>query len=363
MPNCPECGNDVQQAGLCNECASEKSTAKKNTSTGISKELLLGILIGIFTALVVVFVVVIISTGSPREARADTTANYTEDKNTKTENIQTADVIEDIDVVKNAEVKYDITKITEKPPIGTKDSFVGWMLQHTAEKKGYIEDRWELAQKFIDTKELDGENFVRAFLMTPREHFVRKKNLSRAYEDTWLSIGYGATITDPDVVSMMTTSLKIEPHHKVLEIGTGSGYQSAILSHLSNHVYSIEIIEELAAETDSLYKELEEDYPTYKNITRKLDDGFYGWEKYAPFDRIIVTCSIDHIPPPLSKQLSENGIMVVPLGPPQRQFIMQIEKIFTRNGEVRLIQKDVYGGVGVRFIPFRDKEGKSHSNG
>jgi protein-L-isoaspartate(D-aspartate) O-methyltransferase len=160
---------------------------------------------------------------------------------------------------------------------------------------------------------------------------------------------------------MMTTALDVKPNHKVLEIGTGSGYQSAILSNLSPYIYTIEIIQPLYYQTDDLYEMLESDYPSYKQIVRKLGDGFYGWEKYAPFDRIIVTCSIDHLPPPLIKQLSANGIMIVPLGPPGRQFIMEVKKSVNENGNVVLKRRDVYNGLSVKFIPFRHESGESYS--
>jgi protein-L-isoaspartate(D-aspartate) O-methyltransferase len=176
-----------------------------------------------------------------------------------------------------------------------------------------------------------------------------------------MPVGWGATITDPDVVSMMTTTLDVKPDSKVLEIGTGSGYQSAILSHLTDYVYSIEIIEPLYRETNALYNELTPSYPNYSNIRRKLGDGFFGWEKYAPFDRIIVTCAIDHLPPPLIQQLNPGGIMVVPLGPPGRQNIMEVKKTVDDKGNVSLTRRDVYNGLGVRFIPFRSDSGQSYS--
>jgi protein-L-isoaspartate(D-aspartate) O-methyltransferase len=107
---------------------------------------------------------------------------------------------------------------------------------------------------------------------------------------------------------------------------------------------------------------LEKEYPQYQNIKRKLADGFYGWEEYAPFDRIIVTCAIDHLPPPLIKQLSPEGIIVVPFGPPGKQHIMQITKHVDENNKVTFDRVDVYNGLTVKFIPFRDKEGTSYSN-
>jgi protein-L-isoaspartate(D-aspartate) O-methyltransferase len=255
---------------------------------------------------------------------------------------------------------WDVTRELGTLPMDSKQHFIAFMEKNFGEDPSYLEERWDLAQTLQETGELQG-SAIEAFLRTPREHFVREANLSRAYADTWMPIGYGATITDPDVVSMMTTTLDVRPEHRVLEIGTGSGYQSAILSHLANHVYTIEIIEPLYQETDALYRSLEDRYPGYRNIVRKLGDGFYGWQKYAPFDRIIVTCAIDHLPPPLIQQLAPDGIMVVPLGPPARQYIMKVERITDEKGGVTLKRTDVYNGVGVQFIPFHDERGRSYS--
>lgn len=216
------------------------------------------------------------------------------------------------------------------------------MLQSTNEEEEYISARWKLSRDFIDSGELKGDANIAAFLRTSREKFVREDNISRAYMDTWLSIGYGATITDPDVVAMMTTTLDVESHYRVLEIGTGSGCQSAILSNLSNNICTIEIIEPLFLETAQLYDELAFNYPSYRHIVKKLGDGFYGWEKYAPFDRIVVTCSIDHIPPSLIRQLAVDGVMVVPLGSPGKQFIMEIKKVINENGDIVLKRRGVY---------------------
>ena len=256
--------------------------------------------------------------------------------------------------------EWDVTAELGTLPMESKERFVAFMARQFGEDRAYLEERWDLAETLQETGELQG-SAIEAFLRTPREHFVREANLSRAYADTWMAIGYGATITDPDVVGMMTTTLDVQPGHRVLEIGTGSGYQSAILSHLSNHVYTIEIIEPLYHETNALYRSLEPRYPGYRNIARKLGDGFYGWEKYAPFDRIIVTCAIDHLPPPLIQQLAPDGIMVVPLGPPARQYIMKVERITDEKGGVTLKRTDVYNGVGVQFIPFHDEQGQSYS--
>jgi protein-L-isoaspartate(D-aspartate) O-methyltransferase len=258
--------------------------------------------------------------------------------------------------------KYDGPGLAQSMPIETKEVWLSWMRNNRNDAPSFLEDRWQLAQDFVLSAELKRPEDVRAFLLAPREHFVRVRNKGLEYADTWLPIGYGATITDPDVVAMMTTTLSINPGEKVLEIGTGSGYQSSILSYLTTEVYTIEIIKPLFIETDQLYRDLEKFYPSYGSINRKLGDGYYGWEKYAPFDKIIVTCAIDHIPPPLLRQLSPGGIMVLPLGPPGRQYIMEVKKEVAEDGSITLSRRDVYNGLRVSFIPFRDEAGTSYSN-
>jgi protein-L-isoaspartate(D-aspartate) O-methyltransferase len=257
--------------------------------------------------------------------------------------------------------KYDGPRLAQSMPIETKEAWLSWMSRNRGDDPVFLEQRWVWAQNLVNTSELKRPEDVRAFLLTPREYFVRAQNKGLEYADTWLPIGYGATITDPDVVSMMTTTLNVKPLDKVLEIGTGSGYQSAILSYLTKDVYSIEIIRPLFLETDALYRDLERNFPSFSVINRKLGDGYYGWEEFAPFDKIIVTCSIDHIPPPLLRQLNPGGIMVLPLGPPNRQYIMEIVKNEEADGSITLSRRDVYNGQSVKFIPFRDEGGASYS--
>ena len=257
--------------------------------------------------------------------------------------------------------KYDGPRLAESMPVETKEAWMAWMRKNRNDDPVFLEQRWEWAQDLVISSELKRPEDVRAFLLTPREHFVRDFNIGLEYANTWLPIGYGATITDPDVVSMMTTTLNLNPGEKVLEIGTGSGYQAAILSYLTKDVYTIEIIKPLFIETDALYRKWETTFPSYSVINRKLGDGYYGWEEFAPFDKIIVTCAIDHIPPPLLKQLMPGGIMVLPLGPPGRQYIMEVKKFVHEDGTVTLSRRDVYNGLSVRFIPFRDEGGSSYS--
>jgi len=257
--------------------------------------------------------------------------------------------------------KYDGPRLAQSMPIETKETWLSWMNRNRNDDPAFLEQRWDWAQNLVLTSELKRPEDVRSFLLTPREHFVRAHNRGLEYADTWLPIGYGATITDPDVVSMMTTTLNVQPTDKVLEIGTGSGYQSALLSYLTKDVYTIEIIKPLFIETDALYRDLERNFSSYSVINRKLGDGYYGWEEFAPFDKIIVTCSIDHIPPPLLRQLNPGGIMVLPLGPPNRQYIMEIVKAESEDGSITLSRRDVYNGQSVKFIPFRDERGTSYS--
>ena len=159
-------------------------------------------------------------------------------------------------------------------------------------------------------------------MLTPREEFVTSANLDRAYEGHYLPIGFGITITDPQTVARMTNSISVSFGDKVLEIGTGSGYQSAYLSNLTDKVWSIEIIKPLAQRTWALYDSLiARGYSEYKSIRSRHADGYYGWEEDAPFDKIIVTCGIDHIPPALLQQLRHGGMMVIPVGPPDAQHL------------------------------------------
>jgi protein-L-isoaspartate(D-aspartate) O-methyltransferase len=133
------------------------------------------------------------------------------------------------------------------------------------------------------------------------------------------------------------------------------------LSELSNHVYTIEIVGALARETDGIYRKHLPKYPEYRNILRKVDDGYYGWEEYAPFDRIIVTCGIDHVPPELLQQLAPEGIMVIPVGPPSGQTILRITKHSNPDGTFTLDREDIFQGKRKEiFVPFTARTGGIH---
>jgi protein-L-isoaspartate(D-aspartate) O-methyltransferase len=194
----------------------------------------------------------------------------------------------------------------------------------------------------------------------PREVFVPAAFEEQAYENVALPIGHGQTISQPLVVALMTQALALSERHKVLEIGTGSGYQSAYLSHLTYNVYTIEIIKPLAERTRATYDELiAAGYNEFKTISSKNADGYYGWEEAAPFDKIIVTCGIDHIPPPLLQQLRPNGVMVIPVGPPGAQRVLKVMKTQADDGSITVARSDIYGGKIVPFVPFTKLEGDS----
>jgi protein-L-isoaspartate(D-aspartate) O-methyltransferase len=262
---------------------------------------------------------------------------------------------------RRVEPSYDITTRSELPPIDEEGRYVQWMLAHTREEESFLRAKWARAQEILDRGDISDLRVLRAFLIAPREYFCRPYNLKRAYADAAMSIGHGQTISGPHMVSRMTQAIDPSAEHRVLEIGTGSGYQSAVLAEVSNFVYTIEIVAALAKETDGIYTQLEPQYPEYRNIRRKRADGYYGWQEFAPFDRIIVTCGIDHIPPPLLQQLSLGGIMVIPVGPPTGQTVLKVTKRISTDGTVELEREDIFHGRRVIFVPFTTGEGGVHS--
>jgi protein-L-isoaspartate(D-aspartate) O-methyltransferase len=248
------------------------------------------------------------------------------------------------------------------PPRDSAKRFVQFMKTERKEAEKYLEQRFERFSALLHNKDLYQEKEIRAFLLTPREKFCRTWNLGRAYDHAFLDIHHGVTISGPHLVGRMTTALDVQPGDKVLEIGTGSGYQSALLACLTDQVFTIEIIDPLEKETDKLYTDLSASgYPEYDKIKRKSDDGYYGWEEHAPFDKIIVTCGIDHIPPPLLKQLSVGGVMVIPVGPPGAQVILKVTKNQDAQGNPVIAREDIYHGRKKEaFVPFTKKGGGTH---
>jgi protein-L-isoaspartate(D-aspartate) O-methyltransferase len=239
------------------------------------------------------------------------------------------------------------------PPRVSRDAFVEWMVKNRGEDPKFLGQRWDRLQQLLAHHDLWDETDIRAFLLAPREEFVTAENLDRAYEWHHLNIGFGVTITGPHTVARMTNTLEIKRGDKVLEIGTGSGYQSAYLSNLTPNVWSIEIIPALAKRTRALYDSLiARGYSEYRAIRTRNADGYYGWEENAPFDKIIVTCGIDHIPPPLLQQLAPDGIMVIPVGPPGAQHVLKAVKRLSPDGQMSVARSDIYGGAIIPFVPF-----------
>ena len=181
---------------------------------------------------------------------------------------------------------------------------------------------------------------LEAMLAVPRHRFVRPQDLARAYGDHPLPIGHGQTISQPYIVALMTELLDVQAHHRVLEVGTGSGYQAAVLSHLASSVYSIEIVTALGHQAVERLAEL-----GYTNVHANIADGYFGWKEHAPFDRIIVTCAATLVPPPLIKQLRPGGRMCIPVGGPYTvQQLVIVEK--SENRAIRMRKM-----LPVRFVP------------
>jgi len=230
---------------------------------------------------------------------------------------------------------------THTPPTPTSHAEPTIQPNTELDNEQFSQAHQQLVEHAIATQNLQDEDVIRAFSAVPRHKFVPPEYLDIAYEDHPLPIGYGQTISQPSLVAHMTEILELKPGQKVLEIGTGSGYQAAILAELDFvDVYTIEIVPELAENASNLLRTL-----GYSNITVKQADGYYGWEEYAPFDAIIVTAAPDHLPAPLVEQLADNGRLVIPIGPPG--WYQTLWKFIKQDDE--LIG---YNMGGVSFVPF-----------
>ena len=173
-----------------------------------------------------------------------------------------------------------------------------------------------------------------------RHNFVPPDQIPYAYENRPLSIGFGQTISQPYIVALMTDLVRPAADHVVLEVGTGSGYQAAVLAEIVDHVYSIEIVPPLESEAGDRLQRL-----GYDNVTTKLGDGYYGWEAHAPFDAIVVTAAASHVPPPLIEQLKPGGRMVIPVG---GRFVTQQLLLIEKTDEDELVTRQI---AAVRFVP------------
>ena len=192
----------------------------------------------------------------------------------------------------------------------------------------------------IETRNVKHKATLEAMRKVPRHKFVPFDQQIYAYEDRPLAIGNGQTISQPYIVAFMTSVINPEPDDKVLEIGTGSGYQAAVLAEIVNEVYTVEIIPELGNKAQDTFREL-----GYQNIQTRIGDGYFGWPEEAPFDAIIVTAAPDEIPEPLIDQLKEGGKIVIPVGP--RSSVQSLQLLTKKDNKTK-----VQNLFPVRFVPF-----------
>ncbi|HDZ58980.1 MAG TPA: protein-L-isoaspartate(D-aspartate) O-methyltransferase [Ignavibacteriales bacterium] len=210
-----------------------------------------------------------------------------------------------------------------------------------AQNDKYKNDREAMVKQQIEYRGINNQPTLKAMTAVPRHKFVPPNLVNRAYDDDPLPIGYGQTISQPYIVAYMTAAIDPKPEYKVLEIGTGSGYQAAVLSEIVSEVYTIEIITELFNSSSKRLRDL-----GYKNVTCKNADGYYGWKEHAPFDAIIVTAAAEYIPPPLIEQLKDGGKMIIPVGSP---FLNQNLILVEKKGE-DITTKAL---LPVLFVPFK----------
>ena len=220
---------------------------------------------------------------------------------------------------------------------------LGWLLPLML-MQDYTILRNEMVKTQIENRGVKDSATLAAMRKVPRHSFVPTDQVANAYEDRPLAIGYGQTISQPYIVGYMTEIIKPKAGQKVLEIGTGSGYQAAVLAEIVGKVYTIEIVEELGKQATTRLKTL-----GYKNIETKTADGYHGWKENAPFDAIVVTAAAEFVPPPLKEQLKDGGRMIIPVGSPyMTQQLMLIEKT---GKSYRTTSK-----MPVRFVPFKRSE-------
>jgi len=209
----------------------------------------------------------------------------------------------------------------------------------TLERDPFTPYREYMVRTHIQGRGIGDREVIRAMLTVPRHEFVPREYQEHSYADHPLPIGYGQSISQPYIVAVMTELLQVEEGDKVLEVGTGSGYQAAVLAEIVDEVYTVEIIPELAESAAKRLQRL-----GYTQVQAANLDGYYGWEEHAPYDAIIVTCAPDHIPPSLLEQLKDGGRLVIPVGPPGAyQTLWLVER------EGQEFRYENWGGVG--FVP------------
>jgi protein-L-isoaspartate(D-aspartate) O-methyltransferase len=216
----------------------------------------------------------------------------------------------------------------------------GWLLPFMPQQD-YSTIREAMVKTQMEARGIKDPATLAAMRKVPRHKFVADNQVADAYDDSPLTIGYGQTISQPYIVAYMTEIVKPQAGHTILEIGTGSGYQAAVVAEIVKKVYTIEIIDPLAKQAAERLKNL-----NYKNIEVKIADGYDGWKEHAPFDAIIVTAAAEYIPPPLRDQLKDGGRMIIPVGSPyMTQQLMLIEKSGNKYKTRSMMP--------VRFVPFK----------
>ncbi len=214
-----------------------------------------------------------------------------------------------------------------------------------------IEERAEMVTWQIKARDVRDPNVLKAMRIVPRHAFVRPGEHRYAYADYPLPIGHDQTISQPYIVAFMTEALKLDPNDKVLEIGTGSGYQAAVCAEIAQQVYTIEIVEPLAKRAKKLLKEL-----GYRNVFVRAGDGYFGWPEKTPFDAIIGTAAAGRVPPPLLAQLKPGGRMILPV---EGRFGFQYLVLITKDQKGNLHKKNV---MPVRFVPMTGRVTKPKEN-
>jgi protein-L-isoaspartate(D-aspartate) O-methyltransferase len=221
--------------------------------------------------------------------------------------------------------------------------FFGWMMVSDSLAQDYRQMRETMVERQIKARGINHKATLDAMLKVERHLFVPSSQQRAAYDDSPMPIGYGQTISQPYIVAYMTEIVAPKPGDKILEIGTGSGYQAAVLSMIVDSVFTVEIIPELGAQARERLKKL-----NFKNVEVITGDGYNGLPEHAPFDAIVVTAAAEHIPPPLISQLKDGGNMIIPVGSP---FMVQTLMLVTKKGG-KITTKSL---MPVRFVPFTRK--------
>jgi protein-L-isoaspartate(D-aspartate) O-methyltransferase len=211
----------------------------------------------------------------------------------------------------------------------------------------FKKERLKMVNEQLRGRDIDDPNVLSAMIEVPRHLFVPARIRDLAYQDGPLPIGHGQTISQPYIVALMTQLLALKPGDRVLEIGTGSGYQAAVLARMGAEVFTIEIVSVLGNQAKTLLKEL-----GYEKVRVKIGDGYLGWPEFAPFNAIIVTCAPTRIPGPLKEQLAEGGRMVIPVGESGFQQLFLLTK---KDGKI--IREKI---IDVRFVPMVNDKGKTY---